>query len=86
MGRPGHAVTMDPRWGAAGIRTSVGSRRIVVAENPGTGVSRGARIPGGIPGGEETTRAAGPLLPGLTTLVQAVTVGEMWIPFLTPET
>lgn len=83
LSRPAHvagetrgAPTTDQRLVAAVTRTSVGNRRTGAAESLATGVNREARIPGGIPGGEvvEITKAAGPLLPGLTTLVQAATV------------
>lgn len=79
---------MDQRPVAAVTRTSAGNRRTGAAESLATGASRGARIPGGIPGGEvvEITKAAGPLLPGLTTLVQAVTAEENLTHSLTPET
>lgn len=60
---------MDRRPVAAVTRTSAGNRRTGAAESLATGASRGARIPGGIPGGEvvEITKAAGPLLPGLVS-------------------
>lgn len=87
-GETQEAATTDPRLVAAVTRTSAGNRRTGAAEIPATGATRGARIPGGIPGGEvvEITRAAGPLLPGLTTLVQAVTAEGKLTHSSTPET
>lgn len=86
-GETQEAVMTDPRLVAAVTRTNAENRRTGQAEIPAIGVTQGARIPGGIPGGEvvEITRAAGPLLPGLTTLVQAVTTGGKLTPSLTPE-